>query len=202
LPLSLVSARRGNISEIILKGEERSTPVQIGGSYRYVLTGKQVLDNYERARTLFIERRDEPAKVALNRLLESNAADTIKNKARLLISYMDVPGFNTLKDRFTYGEVKKEPVLYRDCHVIWRGMATNLKQEQNITAFDFLVGYDTRKTLEGIVPVVFDFAIPVNIERPLEILGRIVPVSTEQGEDIRIEGVALNQAGLLENTRP
>jgi hypothetical protein len=52
--------------------------------------------------------------------------------------------------------------------------------------------------VEGIVRVDFDFAIPVNPERPVEILGRIIPISTEKGFDIRIEGVALNQAGLLD----
>jgi len=43
----------------------------------------------------------------------------------------------------------------------------------------------------------FNFAIPVNTERPLEVLGRIIPLSSEKGVDIRIEGLALNQAGLL-----
>jgi hypothetical protein len=77
-------------------------------------------------------------------------------------------------------------------------MATNLVVEQNRTSFDFLVGYDTRRTMEGIVQVDFDFAIPVNPERPLEILGRIIPVSSERELKIYIQGIALNQAGLLE----
>jgi hypothetical protein len=55
--------------------------------------------------------------------------------------------------------------------------------------------------VEGIVRVDFDFAIPVNPERPVEILGRIIPVSAEKGPDIRIQGVALNQAGLLEQNQ-
>ncbi|MDR0629152.1 MAG: tetratricopeptide repeat protein [Treponema sp.] len=176
---------------------EREEPVQVGGSYRYILTRNQVFDTYEKARKLFTTYRDEAARVALNRILESNASDTIKNKSRLLMSYMEVPGFDTLKDRFTYEAVYQEPVLYRDCHVIWRGMATNLEVLQNATSFNLLVGYDTRSTLEGIVPVRFNFAVSINPERPLEVLGRIVPVSTEKGQDILLEGVALHQAGLL-----
>ncbi|MDR2798913.1 MAG: tetratricopeptide repeat protein [Treponema sp.] len=176
---------------------ERKEPVQVGGSYRYILTRNQVFDTYEKAREFFTKYRDEAAKVALNRILESNASDTIKNKSRLLMSYMEVPGFDTLKDRFTYEEVYKEPVLYRDCHVIWRGMATKLEVLQNTTSFDLLVGYDTRSILEGIVPVTFNFAVSINPERPLEVLGKILPVSTEKGQDILLEGVALHQAGLL-----
>ncbi|MDR3170005.1 MAG: tetratricopeptide repeat protein [Treponema sp.] len=191
-------AREG-LSFSELAWDERDKPVEVGGSYRYVLTSSQVLDAYATARTLFIGYRDEAAKISLNRILESNASEAIKNKARLLISYMEVPGFDTLskQDRFTYSEVIKEPVLYRDCHVIWRGMATNLEALQNTTSFNFLVGYDTRSTLEGIVLVVFNFSVPVNPEQPLEVLARIVPVVTEKGQDIRLEGVALHQAGLL-----
>jgi tetratricopeptide (TPR) repeat protein len=177
--------------------KEREEPVQVDGSYRYILTRNQVFDTYEKARELFTKYRDEAAKVALNRILESNASDTIKNKSRLLMSYMEVPGFDTLKDRFTYGEVYQEPMLYRDCHVIWRGMATNLEVLQNATSFNLLVGYDTRSILEGIVPVRFNFAVSLNPERPLEVLGRILPISTEKGQDILLEGVALHQAGLL-----
>jgi tetratricopeptide (TPR) repeat protein len=187
--------REGFISSA-LEQAERDDPVQIDGSYRYILTTKQVFDTYSEARTLFTKYRDEASKVALNRLLESNASAAIKTKAQLLISYMDVPGFDTLKDRFTYGEVIKEPILYRNCHVIWRGMAANLEALQNTTSFNFLVGYDTRSTLEGIVPVTFNAAVAVNIEQPLEVLGRIMPISTEKGLGIRLEGVALHQPGL------
>jgi tetratricopeptide (TPR) repeat protein len=184
----------------VLNQEEQDMPVQAGGSYRYILTKDQVLDTYETARRLFNKYRDESAKLALNRLLESNAADSIKDKARLLSSYMDVPGFDTLKkeDRFTYAQVSQEPDLYRDCYVIWRGMAANLELTENTTSFSFLIGYDTRIILEGIVPVTFDFAVPINPEQPLEILGRIILESKGQG--IRLEGVSVHQTGLLSSS--
>ncbi|MDR2094429.1 MAG: tetratricopeptide repeat protein [Treponema sp.] len=198
-PFAQKSGREG-LSLSDLADDEKSDPVQTGGSFRYILTRKQVLILYEEGRSLFTEHRDEAAKVVFNRILESNAVDTIKNKIRILCDYMDVPGFDTLKDRFSYAEVMNEPVIYRDCHVIWRGMATNLVVQNNSTAFDFLVGYDTRKTLEGLVPVTFNFAIPVNTEQPLEVLGRIVPV-LGGGQGIQIEGIALNQSGLLDAVR-
>jgi hypothetical protein len=187
-------------SEISLAQEERNAPVQTGGSYRYVLTRNEVLNDYNDAVKFFTEYRDEAARVRLNRILESNASEPVKNRARLLVSYMETPGFDTLKDRFSYSEVTRDPFIYRDCHVIWRGMASNLSVEQNHTSFDFLVGYDTRRTMEGIVQVDYDFAIPVNPEHPVEILGRVVIVSSDRGAGIRIQGVALNQAGLLEQT--
>jgi len=185
-------------SGITLAAEERDAPMQTDGSYRYVLTRDETLNYYNEAVKFFTEYRDEAARVRLNRILESNASDPVKNRARLLISYMETPGFDTLRDRFSYSDVIGDPFIYRDCHVIWRGMASNLNIEQSHTSFDFLVGYDTRRTMEGIVQVDYDFAIPVNPEYPVEILGRVIPVSSERGPGIRIQGVALNQAGLLE----
>ena len=193
-------AQRETPEDIVLDREERDAPVQTGGSFRYILTRDQVLGDYNEAQKLFTEYRDEAAKVKLNRILESNASDPVKNKARLLISFMETPGFNTLKDKFSYSDVVKEPFIYRDCHIIWRGMASNIVSGQNHTSFDFLVGYDTYRIMEGIVQVDYNFSIPVNPERPVEILGRIIPVSMERETGIRIQGVALNQAGLLDKS--
>jgi tetratricopeptide (TPR) repeat protein len=204
LPQPFKNDERTGLAASALVREEENEPVQIGGSYRYILTRAEVLSAYGEARTLFTRYRDEAAKVALNRILESNASEAIKNKARLLISYTETPGFDSLRDRFSYGEVIKDPALYRDCYVVWRGMATNLDNQQNTTTLDFLVGYDTRSTLEGIVPVVFNFSVAVNPERPLEILGRVVPVlaSNASGQDIRLEGIALHQADFLGRGTP
>ena len=199
LPLGKAAGpERAGIAGITLEREDRESPVQIGGSYRYILTGGEVLKLYETGRRLFAEYRDEAAKVSLNRIIESNASDPIKNKARLLISYTEAPGFDTLKDRFPYAEVREDPLLYRDCYVVWQGMATNLREGEAATVFDFLVGYDTRTKLEGIVQVRFDFSVPLAIERPLEVLGRVIPVSTAAGEEgIRLEGLAVHQASSL-----
>lgn len=193
-PFAAAAARPGHES-LALDETESASPVQVGGSYRYVLTRKQVLDSYESARRLFTDYRDEAAKVEINRILESNAAEPVKNKARLLLTYTAVPGFDTLKDRYSYRDVQKEPVLYRDVHVAWKGMAANLRAEERATSFDLLVGYDTRNALEGIVPVRLEFAATVDVERPLEVLGRLVPVQGREG--FRLEGLALHQAGTL-----
>lgn len=197
MPIKLdFSTKRDGFSAVALELEERMKPVEIGGSYRYILTVGQVLDTYEEARDLFNKQHDELARRNLNRILESNASEPIKTKSRLLISYMDTPGFDTLKDRFAYTDVKKEPALYRDCHVIWRGMATNFTMEETSTSFDFLVGYDTRSVLQGIVPIRFNFSVAVNPEQPLEVLGRVVPITTDNGQDIMLEGLAIHQTAL------
>jgi tetratricopeptide (TPR) repeat protein len=191
---------RANAAEFVLTREERSQPVQTGGTYRYILTRGEALDTYDKALSLFTAYRDEAAKISLNRILESNASEGLKNRSRLLLGYLEGPGIDNFRqgDNVSYGQVNREAAQYRDVHVIWRGMATNVETIQDATTFDFLVGYDTRKVLEGIVPVSFEQALSINPERPLEVLGRIVPVSSAQGESVRLEGVAVYQPGRLE----
>jgi len=190
---------RQGIAAVSLSREERMAPIQTGGSYRYILTRVQALDAYEKALSQFTTYRDEAARINLNRILESNAAEGLKNRARIIISYMEVPGFDTFRrsDNVAYNDVVKDPLLHNGVHIIWRGMATNVVTSDTGTTFDFLVGYDTRKTLEGIVPVVFSHAIPLNPERPLELLGRIMAAGPEG--PIHLEGLAIHQSGRLDN---
>jgi tetratricopeptide (TPR) repeat protein len=189
---------REGVAEFSLTQEERAAPVETGGTYRHILTRDQALSEFEKANALFQAHRDEAARVHLNRILESNAADGIKNRARTVISYMEVPGFDTFRrgDNFSFADVRREPMLYNGVHVIWHGMATNIQTTASGTSFDFLVGYDTRRTLEGIVTVVFDHAVSLNPERPLEILGRIEPLASNA---IQLRGLAIHQSGRLEN---
>jgi hypothetical protein len=190
---------REGLNEFSLTREERMAPVQIGGSYRYVLTRVQSLELYEKAVSMFTAYRDDAARVSLNKILESNAADGLKNRARIIISFLETPGFNNFhkNDNVAFTEVKKEPLLYNGVHVIWRGMATNIKTSDTGTSFDFLVGYDDRRTLEGIIPVIFNYTVSLNPERPVEILGKVDPVDTEEG--IALEGVNFHQSVSQEN---
>jgi tetratricopeptide (TPR) repeat protein len=189
-------SRQGAIV-LSLSRKERMAPIQTDGSYRYTLNRVEALDIYERALSQFTAYRDEAARVNLNRILESNAADGLKNRARIIISYMEAPGFDTFKraDNAPYEEVVKDPLLYHEVYVIWKGMAANVVTSDTGTTFDFMVGYDIRPTLKGIVPVVFNQAIPLNPERPLEVLGRIIPAGPEG--PIQLEGVAIHQSGSL-----
>jgi hypothetical protein len=62
------------------------------------------------------------------------------------------------------------------------------------------VGYDTRKTLEGIVAVTLDFVASINSEQPLEVLGKVVPVSASGGIEIKLQGIAIHQSKLISDT--
>ncbi|MDR0320091.1 MAG: tetratricopeptide repeat protein [Treponema sp.] len=199
LPSPFKSKNQRSTAEYILSSSDKKEPVQNEGFYRYILTRDQALTLYDRALSLFSAYRDEAAKVNINRILESNASEALKSRARLLLQNTEVPGFDNFKrsDNPSITEVKDEPVIYRDVYVIWRGMATNIEVTDEHTSFQFLVGYDTRTKLEGIIPVIFDIPVSINYERPLEVLGKIKLGSSYS--DIWIEGLAIHQSGRLEN---
>lgn len=182
---------RADLSSVALDGNDRAHSLELGGNYRYILTERQVLAAHAAAQRYFQDYRDNAAQVEINRILYSNAGTGIKQKARLLMTYLKEPGFDTIKDSYEYAKVAEDPWLYLDCWVVWKGMATNVVETEHSVSFDFLVGYDTRSTLEGIVPVRFTKVLTVDPGRPLEILAR---VSLENGK-IVLDGNGIFQTG-------
>lgn len=183
--------QRADLTALQLDSGDRKDAIAMSGSYRYVLTEKEIFDRYDKAQRYFQTYRDNAAQVEINRLLNSNASAAIKRKSRELMGYLARQGFDTIKDVYTYAEVSQEPWLYLDCWVVWKGMATNVVSGENAMVFDLLVGYDTRNVLEGIVPVRFRKVLEVNPEKPLEVLGQ---VGLENG-GIILAGSAIHQSG-------
>lgn len=163
---------RPEVAAISLDAAEKAAPVTTEGSFRYVLTDRQTIEDFEAAKAYFQQYRDNAALVEINRLLGSNASDAVKAKARTLKNFVGAPDFRTVRDAPTFAQVAADPRLYDGCSVIWRGMAANVRPQGPGLAFDFLVGYDEKKNLEGIVPSFAD-GIIVRVDRPLEILGVI-----------------------------
>ncbi|HOC29427.1 MAG TPA: hypothetical protein PKH40_07090 [Treponemataceae bacterium] len=166
-------ADRADLAHLELSGTDKKTSLDIGGSYRYILTEKEILSSYQKAQQYFQNWRDNVAQKEINRILLSNASAGIKQKTRLLMTYLSEPGFDTLKDRFDYQEILADPPLYQDCWVIWNGMATNIVSTDNTMEFDFLVGYDMRNNLQGIVPVRVSSVLTFDTGRSFELLGKV-----------------------------
>lgn len=183
---------RPEVAAVTLNERDRAEPVVTGGSYRYILTDKAALESFDRAKAYFQAYRDNAALVELNRLLGSNASEAIKEKAKTLKNFVGAPDFRTVKDVASYAEISKDPGLYDGCAILWRGRAANIESDSSgALSFDFLVGYEDKKRLDGIVPVSFAGS-KVNIagDRPLELLAIIrAPAGTE----LRFEGVAVHE---------
>ncbi|HUX37079.1 MAG TPA: tetratricopeptide repeat protein [Rectinemataceae bacterium] len=181
---------RQDVAAVTLSGGERASPVASVGSSRYILTEKQALASFDRAKELFQHYRDNAARVEINRLLESNASTALKVKAKTLSTFVQAPDWRSLTDVPVYAQVRADPYLYRDCAVIWRGRAANIHGKAGDRTFDFLVGYDERKNLEGIVSVhVSDSALPIPADAAFELLATISPLDGS----FALEAVALHE---------
>ena len=178
------------------RGEEREpavTSLQVGdgvvafsGSYNIMLTEEEVRNTFEDIKEYFNEHRDNLAMREINRILLSNASQEVKDKVSTIAGYLKSPDFQSFSDNFSYSEVISDPPLYENCYVRWKGRASNLEITESEVRFDFLVGYHDTKTLEGIVPVSFPFAVSVEQGQPVEVLGRIL-----LADGIRLEGVSI-----------
>ncbi|UTC66370.1 MULTISPECIES: M48 family metallopeptidase [unclassified Treponema] len=184
---------RANLDEFKLDSNERKYAVDMEGSYIYILTQSQILQSYTDAQNYFKAHRDNAAQVEINRLLSSNASFSIKQKSRLLMDYFEEPGFDNIKDVYSYAQVKNEPLLYLDCWVVWKGMPTNIQTGSYTTAFNLLVGYDTKQILEGVVPIFCEFVSKIDSDRPVSVLGKIT---------IKNGTICLKGKGLYQSQKP
>ncbi len=144
-----------------------------GGGAPVVLTERQVSRTFELIKKHLLAYRDNLAMREINRLLLSNASAAVKEKARLLASFVQQPDFSTLRDNFSYAEVAADPLLYRDCYVIWSGKAANVRIGSERIRFDLLVGYAAEEELLGVVPASLDFAADLQSGDAVEVLGRV-----------------------------
>ncbi len=184
---------RADLSAFTLSQDERRAATEQEGEYSYILTTRQVISSYEKIKTCFNDFRDNAAQVEINRLLNSNASASIRRKARELMDYLSEPGFDTIKDVYSYSQVASEPLLYMDCWVVWEGMAANITRGENSTDFSFLVGYNRNSDLEGIIDVHFARALSFDQERPFTLLGQI---KNESGK------IVLRGSSMYQTARP
>ncbi len=188
--------RRDGVSDIVLSSEEVAIPVGGVGEFDIVLTEKEAIEAFEKAKRLFSDYRDEAALVELNRLMISNASSGVKNKAASLSRYVREPSFLSMPDRFGYADVATFPKLYEGVGIIWKGLPANIVEsttgakDATSTSFDLLVGYHDKKRLEGIVQVVTRFQTRLIPDRPIEVLGRVRRV---EGRAFYIECLAIHE---------
>jgi tetratricopeptide (TPR) repeat protein len=169
---------RADLSSLVLSVDEENHAQEkdlSGAVYRYILNDRQITAAYEDAQRNFQNYHDNAAQVDINRILNSNAALSIRQKARLLMNYLAEPTFDSLTDNYTYAEVAADPNLYLGCWVAWSGRITNGLAAGSSYSCDLLIGYENMERVDGIVPVRFEKAPspPVEGDRPVKVLAEI-----------------------------
>jgi tetratricopeptide (TPR) repeat protein len=192
-----VSGKRADLTSLFLSVDEMGNARKqdlTGGVYKYILTDSQIKKSYDLAMSNFQNYRENASQVEINRLLNSNASDAIKEKAKMISSYFKEPTFDTLvdyNDNIEYADVAKDPELYLGCMVAWSGRVSNAFSEGASYRCDLLVGYENMERVEGFVPLFFEVAPypAIDGERPVKVLGKI---KVENGK-IVLDGRAVYQ---------
>lgn len=182
---------RVDISSLALNASEKRQAVDMEGSFRNVLPHGEVLDIFSKAQTEFKAYNDNLSQVEINKILNSNATFSIKQKALLLQDLLQEPRVDTIKNIFSYADVQKEPYLYNGCYVMWKGMPTNIEVDDMNTRFDLLVGYETKVKLEGTVRVECNFVSDIDKEKPITVLSQII---VTDGDAWSLRGITIHQS--------
>ncbi|MFW5795581.1 MAG: tetratricopeptide repeat protein [Alkalispirochaeta sp.] len=167
------SAREGSD---LLEFEEQppaTGPDASASEERFVFTPEELEDHLQEIQRLFNDSRDNLVRRELNRILLSNADPSVKRRAELLREYLTVPDFASMGDTFSVTEVLDDPELYRGTFVRWRGRLANLSVTSDAITFDLLVGYESGRVLDGIVPVHVPFAVVLDDGQGVELIGEI-----------------------------
>jgi len=172
--------------EVVEKGDLHSDSPE---GILFNLTDEEIVAALKGAQASFNEYRDNEARREINRIVYSNASESVKQKARLLEGYLKAPDMTSFSGNVSFRDVSAEPYLYNGCHVLWKGRLSNLAFSDAGQSFDFLVGYETAQVLEGIVPVVLDFQVRLDPAFPLELLGE---VQVLDDRSFRIRGLSVH----------
>jgi tetratricopeptide (TPR) repeat protein len=159
----VISGKRADLSSFALTSDEAKQTREITASYN-------------NAQKLVQAYRDNAAQLEINRILNSNAAPSIKQKAHLLAGYLAEPTFDSLsmEDNYSYKTVAENPVLYTDCWIRWQGRVSDAVTDAAGTQCNFLVGYDTLQVIDGIVILSFTNPVDIDPALPVEVLAKIV----------------------------
>ncbi len=106
---------------------------------------------FEKIKIYLKTGKDNFARVEINKILNSNASESIKLKAKNLASFISRPDFISFNEYLNLQDIKKDPSIYANVYVKWEGVVNNVEKKDNIIQFDFYVGYN-KNVLSGIIP--------------------------------------------------
>ncbi len=113
---------------------------------------QDLVRDFRKSKRLIKSGRLNDAVLLLNRIYNSNAGYSIKEKVDFLIKF--VTEFDDRKfENIPYREILKKPYLYRGYSLKWKGKITNLKTGSRKTLFTMLVDYKNNDVFTGVAEV-------------------------------------------------
>ncbi len=177
-------------SELVAADRYEQNLVTAPREERFQLTSREAERLLNRIGDDFNARRDNLVRRELNRIAMSNAAPALRERAELIRDYLQEPDFSSFSDNFTFDEVRDDPALHEGVYVRWRGRVANLDIGDDAIRFDFLAGYHDRQVLDGIVPARIGFAVLLQNDEAVELIGQVEPeAEAPEGFSLRITSI-------------
>lgn len=111
--------------------------------------------DYNRARHLIKEGFPNEALVILNRIINSNASFSVKERADFLIDFISAMDERTF-EKLDLSELAEKPYLYRGVAVNCSGKVANLRRRQNGYTFTLLLDYRESDRFSGTADVFYE----------------------------------------------
>ena len=176
--------RRPEVAAIVIEAGE--AVIDTGSRAVNMLTEQEIRDSFEGIKNYFENYQDTFARREINRLLLSNASQTVKAKVSSFIPSIITPNFVNFPESFDFHEVMSDPALYDGCFVRWRGRVSNVVITPQRITLDFLAGYADQRVLYGIVPAWIEFAINLQTDFAYEVIAQVNVIPGRPGITLQI----------------
>jgi tetratricopeptide (TPR) repeat protein len=161
----------------------------------YSLTEKDIEEDFVRIKRYIYKEKINAAIILLNRVLLSNASPLVKEKFKILYTFIHPPDPLSMDYNPHFHDIIKEPDIYTGAYVLWKGRIANLEKEKGGVRFDLLVNYEDQDTIEGIAHVDIDGEYHIENRQSVEVFGTYEGYDTETGK-LSIRGILLRDLSL------
>ncbi len=104
----------------------------------FYYSNEEVVADFNNARTLLKNERHNDALVLINKILNSNAGFSVKERAEFLKKYT-LTVEDRVYDAIAFEDVARHPYLYRGFAVEWRGRTANVKRKDGKLLFNLML---------------------------------------------------------------
>jgi tetratricopeptide (TPR) repeat protein len=137
----------------------------------YSLSEREIGESFARIKRYIYKGKANTAILALNKIMMSNASPPVKEKFRLLYTFIDPPDPLSIDYIPRYYEIVQEPSVYEGAFVLWSGRIAGIAREKDKAEFDLLVSYKNQDTVEGIAHVAVEGTYYLENRQAVEVFG-------------------------------
>jgi len=165
----------------------------------FKLKPEGIKNMFYQTKVLIQKKRQNEALVNINKILHSNAGIVIKERFKILKTFIQPRNTFNIKDNISYSILMNLPVLYEDAQVVWQGKIEDLEidEDAQITVFNFFTR-ENKQTV-GMAKVIFNkiYSNLVNGQKAT-VSGKFIKIDDKSRNPI-IEGIGLKVIQNKEN---